>query len=218
MGELAIGKMAAIDPERTVYAVKAWTEWAAQVKEQPKDTSFRNFVDYFKCRVEDLGAGFWASTLIFGLALTLSHFEVEQCQRLTSHGFEAITLVNDLYSWDKERDEASLAGQEEVMNAVWVLMREHGIGENRAKALLLEKIMQCVRRFTVVVDNVNIDPDVSTEVKRFVNAVMSVHAGNVLWSRYCPRYHREEGWSELQREMIEKGVDAVLKARDLGSK
>ena len=62
------------------------------------------------------------------MAITIPDHEYELCMELARPLYIALGLVNDLYSWEKERDAAAEEGQDSVFNAIWVIMNERGIG------------------------------------------------------------------------------------------
>lgn len=133
---------------------------------------------------------FWYGMLTFGLALTIPASEVEMCVRLARPGYEAISLVNDIYSWPKEKVEARKAGQPYVFNAVWVVMKEQGCDEEAALRICRATTQQRFERFHNIVKKSK-DMGLSLQSQRYLNAVRQSHVGNLVWSIYCPRYHRQ---------------------------
>ena len=72
------------------------------------------------------------------MALSVSDKELAVCERLMLPAWIAAALQNHIFSWEKERDAAKKANSENIINAVWVLMVEHSIGEEEAMALCRE--------------------------------------------------------------------------------
>jgi hypothetical protein len=131
---------------------------------------------------------FWYGMLTFGLALTIPASEVETCMRLARPGYEAISLVNDIYSWPKERFEALEAGQDHVFNAVWVVMKEQGCDEKTALRICRETTQQRFEQFHGIVEDSRA-LSLSLQSQQYLNAVRHSHVGNLVWSIYCPRYN-----------------------------
>lgn len=52
------------------------------------------------------------------MALTIPEHETELCLQLARPAFAAFSLINDLFSWEKERDDAKQNGLSCVINAV----------------------------------------------------------------------------------------------------
>lgn len=127
--------------------------------------------------------------LSFGLALTIPASEVEMCMRLARPGYEAISLVNNIYSWPKERVDAQEAGQDYVFNAVWVVMKEQGCDEETALRVCRGSTQQLFKQSEDIVESSK-DSDLSLQSQRYLKAVGQSHVGNLVWSIYCPRYNR----------------------------
>lgn len=79
----------------------------------------------------------YSATIRFVMALELSPEEIESVESIQHHACAIMGLVNDYWSWPKEK-----ATDMRIMNAVTVLMRVKGIGEQEAhdsvKALAIE--------------------------------------------------------------------------------
>ena len=107
--------------------------------------------------------------------------------RLARPGYEAISLVNDIYSWPKEKAEAKAAGQNYVFNAIWVVMEEQRCDEGVALRICRENTQQLIEQFDV---NLHTGPDLNLSMpsQQYLAAVMQSYVGNLVWSIYCPRY------------------------------
>jgi len=123
--------------------------------------------------------------ITFGMALTIPEGEMDHGQRLTKSAFAALSLTNDLVSWEKDRDTAKRAGLNHVYNGVWVLMEEHSIAEADAISLCRVKIAE------YIVEKIKNDDSFSVDLRRYVEATLYCHSGNAVWSVYCPPYHPE---------------------------
>ncbi|KAL1593670.1 hypothetical protein SLS59_009184 [Nothophoma quercina] len=82
------------------------------------------------------------------MALTIPAHELDVCMRLARPGYEAISLINDIYSWPKERAEAEKAGQDYVFNAVWVVMKERKCDEQKATEFCKNLARQSIQDFS----------------------------------------------------------------------
>lgn len=123
------------------------------------------------------------------MALTIPAIELDSCMRLARPGYEAISLTNDLYSWEKEREDAEKAGQDYVFNAVWVVMQERKCTEATAIQICREEIKRHLCEFEQNIES----PEtklMSRDTQVYLQAVKFSHVGNLVWSIYCPRYHR----------------------------
>lgn len=88
-------------------------------------------------------SSFWYG-LTFGMALTIPDCEYDLCMELARPGYIALGLVNDLYSWEKEREAAQRAGQDYVFNAIWVAMRERSAGEAEAWDICCKEVLNVI--------------------------------------------------------------------------
>ncbi|KAK3337581.1 isoprenoid synthase domain-containing protein [Cercophora scortea] len=130
----------------------------------------------------------WFGTLTFGMGLTIPDDEYQLCMELARPGYVALGLTNDLYSWDKERQAAERQGQDYVFNAIWVIMRERGVGEVEAKATCSEIVREYIEEYCGTVERTKNDPALSKDLRAYVEAVLFSIVGNLVWSIYCPRY------------------------------
>lgn len=110
------------------------------------------------------------------------------------------SLTNDLFSFEKERDDKN------VQNAVLVVMREHGCSEEDAREVCKQRIRLEVAKYVKVVEHTKTRTDLSDETKRYINTMQYTLSGNAAWSTQCPRYHANAKWNELQLLRAEHGV------------
>jgi hypothetical protein len=125
------------------------------------------------------------------MALTIPLYEIETCMRLARPGYEAISLVNDIYSWRKELIDAKKAGQDYVFNAIWVVMRERKCAEEEAIAFCKDLVLQCIQQFDAGVAAAQ-EMGLSHDTRIYLEAVRLSHVGNLVWSIYCPCYNRSQ--------------------------
>ena len=100
------------------------------------------------------------------MAITIPEHEADFCTQLVRPAFAAISLTNDLFSWEKERDAAERDGDPQVVNAIWVLMREHSITELEAKNFCKEKIVKYVDRSVRVSEDTKRNLDISLDLRK----------------------------------------------------
>lgn len=122
------------------------------------------------------------------MALTIPKEEFELSKQLTRPGYAAISLTNDLYSWEKERDAAKRDNLQHVVNVIWVLMRERSMTEDEAKGVCRAKIKEYVAEFVCLVEDTKHNCNLSLDTRKYVEAIQYSLSGNLVWSLYCPRY------------------------------
>lgn len=143
------------------------------------------------------------------MAITISESELEDCERLMAPAWAAAALQNDIFSWPKERDAANQSGRSIVINAVWVLMQEKSINEDRAIEICREKTKEFVATYVQVVKQNRQNEAFSLEFRRYLEAVLYSLSGNAVWSVVCPRYHPKRSYNESQLALMWRGTNAV---------
>lgn len=123
------------------------------------------------------------------MALTIPAAELDSCMALARPAYAAISLTNDLYSWPKEYADAQKAGQDYVFNAIWVIMRERNCSEQQAINICKDEIKRHFTDYERILDSPQALA-LSHDTRVYLQAVKLSHVGNLVWSIYCPRYHR----------------------------
>jgi fusicocca-2,10(14)-diene synthase len=145
------------------------------------------------------------------MALTIPEKEMDLCTQLVQPVYAALGLTNDLFSWEKERDAADRQGLSHVINAIWVLMREHSINESDAKNMCREKIKESVAEYVRIVEATSQNLEISLDLRKYIEALQYSHSGNLVWSMHCPRYNAEASYSDVQLSMMEQAATETLK-------
>jgi hypothetical protein len=151
-------------------------------------------------------ARFWFGIVTFGMGITIPEEEIELCSELSRSAYIIFGLQNDLFSWEKELEASIKNGQNHVVNALFVLMREHNISIDEAKELCKEKIHEYEANYIRTLRDVEQNRELSHDLKKYVEALQFASTGNTLWSMTCPRYHKSIDFNPRQKSMMEKGV------------
>ena len=220
-----LAEMMAIDAERAVTTMKAWATYIQLASSQSRSVAFATLDEYLPCRITDFGelyatrAFIWLPTadrhrflfglLTFGMALTIPTEEMALCKELMRPAFAAITLTNDLFSWEKEHEAAQKAGESQVVNAVWVLMREYSTDETRAREICRDKIKENVAYYLRIVDDTKRNLSISSDLAKYLDALQYLYSGNLIWSMHCPRYHPEFTYNQQQQKMMIHGSGSL---------
>jgi hypothetical protein len=144
------------------------------------------------------------------MGLTLTAPERALLSTLCRPAWIALGLTNDLYSIDKETEAAREMGESHVSNALWVMMRQHALSADKAKALCRRQIRDCVAQYVETVRATNARTDVSHDLKVFVEAIQYVLSGNLVWTRGAPRYNPDATYNEHQLEWMRNGVPETV--------
>lgn len=118
----------------------------------------------------------------------------------------AVGLQNDLWSWPKERDEAARKGDKYVINAIWILMREHQVDVTGAEEICRKLIKEFVAKYVQTIKDTREDETLSKDLRKYIEAFQYAISGNVVWSRTCPRYNPAANFNETQLRMMHNTV------------
>lgn len=142
----------------------------------------------------------WHGLVTFGCAITIPEDAVDETRELLTPALIAASLTNDLFSFEKEREDAN------VQNAVLVIMREHSCSEEEAREICRERIRVENAKYVRVVKDVRTRTDLCDDVKRYIEVMQYTLSGNVAWSSRCPRYNKGARFNDLQLLRAEYGV------------
>ena len=142
----------------------------------------------------------WHGLVTFGCAITIPDEEAEVAKELLTSALIAASLTNDLFSFEKERNDKN------VQNAVLVVIREHDCSEEDAREICKQRIRLEVAEYIRVVKHTKTRTDLSDDTKRYIDTMQYTLSGNAAWSTQCPRYHTNAKWNELQLLRAEHGV------------
>ena len=141
------------------------------------------------------------------MAITIPEEEMDLCRRLMRPAWIVAGLTNDLFSWQKEYEASIKNGQSHVVNAIWVLTKEHSITVDEAKDLCRQKIKENIADYVRVVKENRNNTDLSLDLRKYIDCMQYSLSGNVVWSRLCPRYHPTASYNELQLARMNYGVE-----------
>ncbi|KAI9040292.1 bifunctional terpene synthase/polyprenyl synthetase family protein [Aspergillus affinis] len=203
-------RMLSIDKDRAITSLKAWSTFLDKAGRQ-EDYRFNSEDEYLKYRVHDVGMLFWYGLLTFAQAITIPENELEICHQLATTAYLHMALVNDLVSWDKERQSAVALGKDYVTNFIFVAMEEHGISEDQAQERCRQEIKKATINYLRVFQEIKARDDLSSDTKRYLESVLYSMSGNVVWSFYSPRYYTDASFSERQLEWMNNGIPKAHK-------
>lgn len=104
------------------------------------------------------------------MALKSPAEEADLCRQLTRPAYISSALQSDIFSLEKELEVSSRQGQKNVVNAVWLLLREHSIPVDKARELRKVKIRKYVAEFLRVVQDSK-SMDISLDLRNNLKAV-----------------------------------------------
>ncbi|EMD69041.1 hypothetical protein COCSADRAFT_130354 [Bipolaris sorokiniana ND90Pr] len=193
-------EMMAIDPERAMVVAKSWAAGVQHSARREELTNFQTLDEYIPYRSLDVGYMLWHGLVTFGCAITIPPEEEALCTEFLTPALSAASLVNDLFSFEKKKNDTN------IQNAVYIIMKEHGCDEAEGRERLKARIRQEMAKFVQIVKDTKTRPDLSDDIKRYIDVMQYTLSGNVVWSAQCPRYNLKAKWNELQMLRAKHGV------------
>ena len=199
-------ELMSIDSERANVLVKCWEQLMQVGASGSKDREFHNLDEYVPWRIDDAGEPyvftsvrstygyvdvirFWFGIITYGMALTISDDERKLIRQVTVPAFANLALANDFFSWQKEYDDFKQNSEATYMvNAIWIVMKEHSLTIEGAKQMLQDKIAGYCQEYLQLKAEFESSTVVSVDTKRYLSALELTIAGNVGWSQFSPRY------------------------------
>ncbi|KAH8126288.1 geranylgeranyl pyrophosphate synthase [Trichoderma asperelloides] len=195
-----IREMAAIDPKGAQMVSKAWYGLMNHNNHRIEEKKFKTLEEYIPFRFQDVGYLLWHCLVAFGCEINIPDEEEELAKEFLSPIIRHAFLVNDLFSFEKEKHDVN------CQNAVLVVMREHNCEEEEAREILKNRIRQETKNVLRTVKEVKARTDVSNDVKRYIEVMMHTVSGNILWSQLCPRYNKDARFSDMQILRATEGI------------
>ncbi|GME27538.1 hypothetical protein N7486_003972 [Neofusicoccum parvum] len=181
-----VQRLLSTDPKLGLVVLDVQRQYYEQVDTKEVD-EFKTVEEYLPYRKADCDALLWLTLLRYGLDLNLTDAELADSDHIASTGMGHMALVNDYWSWPKEKATAQQGGR--AMNAVNVIMREHGLSEPTAHEHLKTLIADMEQRLVSEVNRWLAAGERSEEARRYVDAIVLCAGGNMYWASSCPRYN-----------------------------
>ncbi|KAH7405672.1 isoprenoid synthase domain-containing protein [Phaeosphaeria sp. MPI-PUGE-AT-0046c] len=146
--------------------------------------------NYLAYRESDVGKALLSALMRFSMDLRMSSHEIDALQPIEQNCARHISVVNDIFSWEKEV-RASNTGDSEgavLCSAVRVLSEELAIGIEATKRVL----WTAVREWELVheqLTNTLLQNDATMRMKAYAKGLEFQMSGNEQWSSTTLRYH-----------------------------
>ncbi|KAI9837889.1 MAG: carbonyl reductase (NADPH-dependent) ari1 [Sclerophora amabilis] len=144
--------------------------------------------EYLEYRERDVGKALLSALMRFAMKLNLTEAELEIAIPVEQNCSKHISVLNDIYSWEKEL-EASQSGHEEgsaVCSSVQVMKDEANLGYGASKRVL----WAMCREWEVVHKKLVWErTPCSKDLEKYMKGLEYQISGNERWSESTPRYH-----------------------------
>lgn len=130
--------------------------------------------------------------MLWGISLVLSPSEDALLAPIRTLCFSALTLTNDLFSFELEFASMQSTGAETLTNAVWLHMQWYGVDAGTAKDMVRDVIIKYEQEF-LAASRALLEEMRPTEEKleRYLTGLMYQISGNAVWHMNAPRYWKE---------------------------
>ncbi|KIK55681.1 hypothetical protein GYMLUDRAFT_248492 [Collybiopsis luxurians FD-317 M1] len=199
-------EMLTIDRECAKISLDAWANFLQLDSSRPLDKKFPTVEEYLSFRVDNGGKMFIFATVTFSMSLKIKEYEMDKCWELTQSAYFVLVLQNDLFSWEKELEEAEHYSLSRIMNILWILTREHNTDFQEAQDICRELIKKYVAEYVQIVEDVKDDESLSVDLRKYIESLQYYISGNLVWGMTCPRYHKEVSFNQRQLEWMRNGL------------
>ncbi|KAH8660699.1 aristolochene synthase [Tricladium varicosporioides] len=146
---------------------------------------------YLTYREKDVGKALLCALMRFSMGLQLSDRDLKSVEEIEQNCAKHLSVVNDIYSWDKELI-ASRTGHNEgsaICSAVQVLSEETGLDYAASKRVLWIMCREWELRHEELTQTRRTEANYTTDLAAYIKGLEYQISGNELWSATTLRYH-----------------------------
>ncbi|KAJ5339687.1 hypothetical protein N7452_006415 [Penicillium brevicompactum] len=147
---------------------------------------------YLEFREVDVGRTFFTALMRFGANIHLTKAQLAQTKTLESTAFRHFSIINDIYSWEREWKlaQATSADGARPFSAVFILAKETNQPFSVCKESLYEYCRDLELGFKQALDGLRHDgsPELTPEMDKYVQSLEYFMSGMETWTQWTPRY------------------------------
>ncbi|KAI1771877.1 isoprenoid synthase domain-containing protein [Hypoxylon cercidicola] len=200
-----------VDKEQAKKCLRLWKEMS-NVFVEIRDMDFTALDDYLKFRVVDAGCPWTMSLLCFSMDFSLDANEEEKTSAITSAAYDAWVLVNDYFSWEKERNnQQASGGNGMIANSIFLFMKWYSVDADEGKKMLRKEILAREDKYCKAKDDFLASGDVTVKTTQWLELLDLVTAGNFAWSMTTARYRlgAEDAYPSLRKSCSETADSGI---------
>ncbi|GKT46158.1 fusicoccadiene synthase [Colletotrichum spaethianum] len=145
--------------------------------------------------------GAYYAMLEFSLGIVVTDKEYELMATPIKHVERCMLLTNDYWSWPREREQAKTQEAGKVFNTVWFLMKQEQCSEEEAKLKVADMVAAEEARWVDAKQQIyQENPNLRTDLVKFLENLHTALAGNDYWSSQC---YRHNDWSNVPEQPSE---------------
>ncbi|KAM7188691.1 Isoprenoid synthase domain containing protein [Rhypophila sp. PSN 637] len=152
--------------------------------------SIKELGEYLQYREKDVGKALLSALMRYSMELRPTAAELAALKPLEENCSKHISIVNDIYSYEKEVIAAQTGHKEGsfLCSAVKVLSSETALGIPATKRVLWSMVREWELIHDAMVEGLAAEDVNSQNVKEYVRGLQYQMSGNEQWSRTTPRY------------------------------
>ncbi|KAL4936253.1 isoprenoid synthase domain-containing protein [Aspergillus oleicola] len=191
-----------LDVDRTLTVdLMATYSRILQATSLPKNAGIASLADYIPFRVSNSGLEVFQDMCCFGMGLKLSEAEKKKLEPIINVGHHSTFLINDFWSWPKEVnkyfEELAKGPTQLPVNAVCIMMQEHGCSEAEAQQRVLDEVVnQQELHLRMIKELEEREGPVCERFRLYFLAVQYTASGSEYWSAYSPRYPKKHDYKQ----------------------
>ncbi|KAK2025341.1 geranylgeranyl pyrophosphate synthase [Colletotrichum zoysiae] len=177
-----------LDRELGLNMLAAFRDVWLAISEKNSDKEAQTIDEYLQYRSDNGGMLVFWPMLQFSLGISLSEAENELVQPIIDAATEGLLLANDYFSWEREYRELASGRSKRIVSAVELFARTKGLSIEAAKDVVKDRIISAELDFCQRRDDLyRVLPDISLELKRWIDCAGLAVSGNHYWCSVCPR-------------------------------
>ncbi|KAF5006789.1 hypothetical protein FDECE_6843 [Fusarium decemcellulare] len=155
--------------------------------------SIKELGQYLEYRERDVGKALLSALMRFSMELHLDPEELSSVHEIEMNCSKHISVINDIFSWEKELKASQMGHQEgsALCSAVSVLSSETALSYAASKRVLWTMCREWeLVHEDLVRTRLQSTPACSKDLKAFMKGLEYQMSGNEAWSRSTPRYNQ----------------------------
>ncbi|KAJ5250893.1 hypothetical protein N7489_001303 [Penicillium chrysogenum] len=157
-------------------------------------TSITTLGSYLESRESDVGRPFYSALIRFSARLYLTTAELDKTAPLASIAFRHVSVMNDIYSWEKEWKvyQANPTDGARPFSAIYIFANETGLPYTACKRLMYSYCRELELAFKQSSDEIrhNSLASLTHELEMYIKGLEYFMCGIELWSQWTPRYRQ----------------------------
>ncbi|EKV11136.1 hypothetical protein PDIG_47830 [Penicillium digitatum PHI26] len=165
-----------------------------QAQTSQERTKIETLGSYLKFREIDVDRPLYTALIRFGTKLDLTTAELEKTAALESTAFRHASVMNDIYSWEREWKayQANPADGARLVSAIYILANETGLPHSACKRLMYSYCRELELALKQSTDEMRHKSmgSLTPELEMYIKGLAYLMCGIELWSQWTQRYQQ----------------------------